>query len=220
MNKRIQFQESFSSPEAPTVILFHGFGANMHDLAGLQDILTPEGQQLNWIFPNGPYSVPTGPDWDGRAWWPLQLSKLPNDWSDITPAELPLIQPLLDDFFKSLNRPWSQIILGGFSQGAMLATDLYLNAPETPLGLISFSGSLIRKNVWIEKIKNRANEKVFLSHGEQDPVLPIRGTQALMELMKKNQLVTEFVPFRGQHEIPMNVCERAQKYIAEKVKKL
>ena len=220
MIKRIQFTESFVSAEAPTVILFHGFGANMHDLAGLQDLLTPENKKVNWIFPNGPYSVPIGPGWTGQAWWPLQLSSLPSDWSDVTPNTLPELLPALQDFFKSLNRPWNKIILGGFSQGAMLATDLYLHAPETPLGLISFSGSLIRKSVWSEKIKQRQNQKIFLSHGEQDAVLPIRGTQMLIELMRKNNISTDFVSFRGAHEIPVNVCERAQKYIAERTKDL
>lgn len=213
MSRRIQFLEEMNDPQAPTVILFHGYGADMHDLAGLKDLLQPEGLALNWIFPNGPYSVPVGPGWTGSAWWPLKLSELPGDWSSYTPETLPELLPQVLSMIQQLKKPWSEIILGGFSQGAMLATELYLSAPETPLGLISFSGSLISKPSWKEKLKNRSGQKIFLSHGESDPVLPPKGTQQLIELMRLNQLQTEFVSFRGGHEIPMNVCERAQKYL-------
>jgi phospholipase/carboxylesterase len=213
MNRRIQFLEELNQPEAPTVILFHGFGADMNDLFGLKDLLTPVGHELNWICPNGPYSVPVGPGWTGSAWWPLKLSELPGDWSNYSPETLPEVLPQIQKMIQQLGKPWNKIILGGFSQGAMLATELYLSAPETPLGLLSFSGSLISKNQWKEKIKNRTGEKIFLSHGEQDPVLPSKGTQQLIELMKLNQLQTDFVSFRGGHEIPAQVCERAKKYL-------
>jgi phospholipase/carboxylesterase len=205
-------------PNVPVVILFHGFGADMHDLASLRELLTPPESRLNWIFPNGPFSVPIGPGWTGSAWWPLQMSSLPNDWSDITPDDLPRVKELVYSLISSLKMPWNRIILGGFSQGAMLATEIYLTAPETPLGLLSLSGSLIRRSIWKELLPQRIGEKVFLSHGEQDSSLPSRGTHKLLELFKGADMGVDFVSFRGGHEIPAAVCQRAQNYIKERLR--
>jgi phospholipase/carboxylesterase len=130
-----------------------------------------------------------------------------SDWSNHSPESMDELKLTCEKFISDLKIPWSQIIVGGFSQGAMLATELYLSAPESPRGLISFSGSLIRKSHWIEKLLNRKNKKVF------DQVLPIKGTYQLLELMKKNELNVDFVTFRGAHEIPHAVCDRAKKYI-------
>lgn len=217
MSQKIQYIEHTSDTSKPYVILFHGFGADMHDLESLKDHLNPDSAQLNWIFPNGVFNVPIGPGISGRAWWPLQLSKLPNDWSNYSPPEITDLVPKIMSLIKSLNIPWSQIVLGGFSQGAMLATEIYFQASEKPLGLMSLSGSLIRKEIWQEKCSHRKNEKIFLSHGEQDQVLPSSGTQKLLQLLKQNELLVDFVSFRGGHEIPLQVCDRAKKYLTEKI---
>ncbi|MFN3455459.1 MAG: alpha/beta hydrolase, partial [Pseudobdellovibrio sp.] len=141
--KRIEYFDHVTDPNAPWVILFHGFGADAHDLEGLKDYIHTN-KPVNFRFPNGIYEVPIGPGWTGRAWWKLTLNSLPHDWSDHTPDEMASLVPSLIKMISDLNVPWNKIILGGFSQGAMLATELYLQAPETPLGLISMSGSLIR----------------------------------------------------------------------------
>ena len=214
--KSIQYIEHVNDTTKPYVILFHGFGADMNDLESLKDIMNPDQIELNWIFPNGIHSVPVGPGFTGRAWWPLQLSQLPNDWSNYSPPEMTDLIPRVLKLIESFNVPWSQIILGGFSQGAMLATEIYFQAPQKPLGLLSLSGSLIRKEVWQQKCAYRKAEKIFLSHGEQDSVLPSGGTQKLIQILKQNELLVDFVSFQGGHEIPMQVCSRAKKYLTEK----
>ncbi len=210
--KNIQYIEHTNDTQKPYIILFHGFGADMNDLESLKDVMNPDGLELNWIFPNGTFSVPIGPGFSGRAWWPLQLSQLPTDWTNYSPPEMVDLVPRILDLIRSFNVPWNQIILGGFSQGAMLATEIYFAAPEKPLGLMSLSGSLIRKEIWTSKCSERKNEKIFLSHGEQDQVLPSGGTQKLLQLLKQNELLVDFVSFQGGHEIPIQVCTRAKKY--------
>ncbi len=215
--KNIQYIEHTDDTEKPYVILFHGFGADMNDLESLKEIMNPDGVELNWIFPNGIFSVPIGPHVSGRAWWPLKMTELPSDWSNYSPPEMSDLIPKIMNLIKSLNVPWNKIILGGFSQGAMLATEVYFAATEKPLGLMSMSGSLIRKDIWTQKCANRKSEKIFLSHGEQDQVLPSGGTQKLIQLLKQNELSVDFVSFQGGHEIPAQVCARAKKYITEKI---
>ena len=109
--------------------------------------------------------------------------------------------------------PWSKVIIGGFSQGAMLATEVYLHASEAPMGLISFSGTLIRKTIWTERLHLRSGKTLFLSHGEQDDVLPVKGSHALNTLFRQNGLKTDFCTFSGGHEIPMKAIDKAKQYL-------
>lgn len=216
MQKPIQFLDNINYPhdqEAYWVFMFHGFGADASDLQNLADVLNPEGMKINWIFPNGIYTVPIGPMMSGRAWWPLTLSSLPNDWSTYSPPELITLMPQVLKMIDSFKIPWNKIILAGFSQGAMLATEIYLSALEIPAGLISFSGALIRKNEWTQYLAKRENQKVFFSHGENDSVLPSSGTQKLIQMFKAKNINCEFSSFKGGHEIPLPAILKAKSYL-------
>lgn len=211
--KRIQyFDHPCDAADRPWIILFHGFGADAHDLEGLRDYISVKSQ-VNWRFPNGVFEVPIGPGFTGRAWWPLTLSSLPGDWSDYTPEAMPALVSALLKMIEDLKIPWNKVILGGFSQGAMLATEIFLQAPEQPLGLISMSGSLIRQSEWTQKLENRKGAQVFLSHGENDQVLSIKGSQKLLNLFKQNGLDTHWVTFNGGHEIPPKALQGVTNYI-------
>ena len=52
----------------PMVILLHGFGASMSDLAGLCPAINPDGYV--YICPNAPLPVELGPGMVGYAWTP------------------------------------------------------------------------------------------------------------------------------------------------------
>lgn len=204
-----------------TVCLFHGYGADAQDLASLHEVIriNPELKtSVQWLFPEGVHQVPIAPMYSGRAWWNLKLSELPGDWSQYSPDNIDDLVENINAFLDSKKIDRSRLIIGGFSQGAMLATELYLRSAVKPLGLMSLSGSLIRQPVWAELASKRTGENIFLSHGEQDPVLPCRGTNKLLELFKKNQIHCDFVSFSGGHEIPQKVILRMQQYIENQVK--
>lgn len=221
MQKSIKFNEVFTGPATNNnthdsdyiAFIFHGYGADYNDLVSLADALNVENKSIHWVFPNGPFEVPIGPGWTGRAWWPLTLSSLPHDWSDITPPGIDDLKTNLKSFIESFKVPYEKVIFGGFSQGAMLATELYLSAPTTPKGLLSFSGTLIRKSKWESACENRRHQKVFLSHGEQDQVLPSSGTHKLIQLFKKYDINCDFSSFQGGHEIPPKALLKAQNYL-------
>ena len=157
-----------STPTDKTLILFHGFGADAYDLQTLSDVIqTP--WPCNWIFPQGILEVPIGPGWTGRAWWEIDMQAYQQaaatgqamDLSSVRPKNLDQLRELVFGMIKDLKISWSDLILGGFSQGAMLATDIYLNAPQDPAGLIILSGALINKPEWSQLAPHRAGKKIF-----------------------------------------------------------
>ena len=103
--------------------------------------------------------------------------------------------------------PLSKIVLGGFSQGAMLTTDSALHLDENVAGLIVMSGTLLSEPEWQKRAPVHRGLRVLQSHGTQDPLLPFAAAEWLRDLLKSANLRVEFIPFRGGHQIPMEVFE-------------
>ncbi|HET9931811.1 MAG TPA: hypothetical protein VFQ35_14015, partial [Polyangiaceae bacterium] len=109
---------------------------------------------------------------------------------------------------EQLNVPFSRLVLGGFSQGGGLATDLALHSPKPPGALAILSGAVVTLGAWRTLMSSRRGLKVFHSHGVQDPVLPFATAEMLRDAMVQAELDHSFVPFRGGHTIPAAVMER------------
>jgi len=217
---KIHCQEINNDDNAPWIIFFHGYGADCNDLLSLGEMISTN-KTYNWLFPNGTLEVPIGPAWTGRAWWNIDMMEIqrametgiPRDFSGEIPKGMDKARDAALEMIRQLRVPWNQIILGGFSQGAMLATDLYLRAPETPKGLVVMSGTLVNQEEWKKFVPNRAGEKFFQSHGEMDQVLAFKQAQKLETLLTQNGMKGSLMGFRGGHEIPAQVLTKISQYI-------
>ncbi len=212
----LQAYEFFENPDGKWVILFHGFGADASDLASLKEAFRFT-KPCNWLFPNGPLSVPISPGYSGRAWWNIRLSDLSNDWSTARPDGLEQAVNQVFKMISSMKFQWKDLIIGGFSQGAMLATEVFLKAPETPAGLICLSGTMLSEKQWSEMVPARKGSTIFMSHGEADQVLPHKGSIQLQKFFEKHEIKTQFASFRGAHEIPQSVLDKMGAYIKERL---
>ena len=112
---------------------------------------------------------------------------------------------------------WKDLIIGGFSQGAMLATEVFLKAPEPPAGLICLSGTLLSEKSWAEWAPQRKGSTIFMSHGESDQVLPHKGAIQLQKFFESHEIKTQFASFRGAHEIPNSVLEKMNSYVKDRL---
>ena len=158
--------------EGPVIVLLHGFGAPGDDLVSLHRVFRVE-TEVRWVFPEAPLDLSAvGYGLGARAWWMLDLAALertmqtgPEDRSGEHPAELPeargALSELLDVVEKEL-RP-SKLILGGFSQGAMLSLDAALHDPRPLAGLIQLSGTVIAESEWKPRMASRQGLPVFQS---------------------------------------------------------
>jgi phospholipase/carboxylesterase len=201
------------------LILLHGFGADNQDLASLAQYVG-SAPGIAWLFPNGPHVVPSGPHTTGRAWFPLRLADLEAQSTDFS-AALPdgmdraanALLSAIESFRKKHALNWSQILLGGFSQGAMMAVEVALRAPESPAGLTIFSGSLVSES----NLKTRAVKKhglrFFQSHGIQDFVLPIELAERFERVVSEAGWDGMLYSFRGGHEIPQPVLREWQSWL-------
>ncbi|MFN8791364.1 MAG: alpha/beta hydrolase [Bdellovibrionales bacterium] len=214
---RIKTLSEIKDPNAPYIILFHGYGADATDLRPLADVI-PTKKPFNYIFPEGPLAVPLGPHWVGRAWNQINLERLQNphvdyDLTHESPKELPQTRRLIADMIRDLKVPMDRIILGGFSQGGMMAVDQFFSLPESPKALVLLSTALVNKAEWKSLGKNKKPVPYFLSHGTQDPVLRIKYSDQLHSFLAELGMKGERHVFQGVHEIPMVILQKLGSFL-------
>ena len=147
------------------------------------------------------------PYFDGKAWFPIDIEKLTGKEGQTAfakgrPQGLDEAQGKIEAFFKALNYPANKIILGGFSQGAMVATDYALEMEENPLGLLILSGFLIDHQGWASKMKRRAGTHFCQTHGYRDEILHYEGGKELTKLLLESGWEGALNAFQGGHAIP------------------
>ncbi len=204
-------------PPRFAVVLCHGYGAPGDDLVSLASEAIRAapvlGVRLRFVFPEAPLALSALGPWESRAWWPLDESVLdaaivrgsPIETVREVPSELPGLRETMIQLLVDLERaegiPVSHVVLGGFSQGAMLATDIALRLPVSPAGLCVFSGSLLDADEWTRQAPARRGMPALVCHGRQDPLLSFRAAEALRDLLANAGVAVEFVPFDGPHTI-------------------
>ncbi len=211
----------------PLVLLLHGFGAPGDDLVSLFDVLNvPAGTRF--VFPEGPLSLSFGP-MDARAWWLIDMARMQadrmagrvRDLSQDIPKGLAPARETMLAFIKEVERKFDAdprtTVLGGFSQGAMLACDVMLRTTQPYAGLIQLSGTLLAAQEWVPLIHKRKELSVFQSHGMQDDILPYVGAERLRDTLSHGGLSIEWHSFRGGHEIPTKVLQRLGPFITNAV---
>lgn len=206
---------------SPCLIIFHGFGADAYDLAPLaQEIAVPEG--TGWMFPNGPLQVPIGPGFTGRAWFPINMDAHQRaamlgeeiDYSKIYPPGMSEAKDKALSMLQQTGIEPERMILGGFSQGSMLALEVAINLPQPPKGLVILSGSLVDRAGTLEKAKaHLKGVPFFQSHGQIDQVLPHAGARRLEAVLTEAGLKGKLETFSGGHEIPFPVIQSVSSFL-------
>lgn len=210
--------------EGPAIVLLHGFGAPGTDLVGLASAIeAPMGTRF--VFPEAPMTLPMiMPGIDSRAWWPidvegLQRSLMLGEMPDLFTREPPglaeartMVIEMLDALDRTLAP--SQVVLGGFSQGAITSVDVALNSDRRLAGLVLFSASIVAESAWRARLPARAGLPVLQTHGTMDPLLPYALGDRLRTLMEEAGLEHTFVSFVGAHEIGMPALAAAKHFLA------
>jgi phospholipase/carboxylesterase len=211
-----------NAPDDPVVVLLHGFGALGDDLVDLGDAL-PVPPNVRFVFPEAPLLVDRGP---GRAWWMIDPELFERrargervDRTRELPPGLPEARRLLSSALDAMQARFSidrsRMILGGFSQGSMLACDLALHEAQQPGGLVLLSSTLIARSLWEPRMASLRGLRVLQTHGYHDPILPYGDAEKLAELLQEAGARHTFVDFAGGHEIAPPAARALARFIAD-----
>ena len=190
-----------SEPEL-AVVMMHGIGASKEDLVPLAERL-----QLNvatvFIFPGAP----------NGQWWPLDAA----EWMQSIGSQEKLAKLIRTEFpgLAQCRRdgadlvhqirsrfPKAKLVLGGFSQGAMTSTDIALHLATPCDAILHLSGAPIDVEVWATKLKTMTKKPlVYISHGNQDFVLPPTVATWTKTLFEQASCDVTFRPHDGLHDV-------------------
>jgi phospholipase/carboxylesterase len=196
----------------PTLVLLHGYASSAeHWIPYSQTIaLPPNGR---FLFPQAPQTTQrTDGSSDGRAWWELDLHahlRQGQDGIDLSgddPEGLRQSARKVRSFLSiEGNSKRDPFILGGFSQGAMVACQIAFLSDEPLRALVVLSGTPVNENEWRKEMGRRKGLPVFMSHGVRDTVLPFDLAERARDEMIAAGMSVTFVPFEGGHDIPAEV---------------
>jgi predicted esterase len=107
----------------PSLVLMHGYGSRAEQWLQFEHVIKVPNEG-RMVFLQGPLR---GPVSGSRAWWWLNIEghipdgqRLP-DFSTANPAGIKVASRMVRDYLKKIEGP---IVLGGFSQGAMLSGEM------------------------------------------------------------------------------------------------
>jgi phospholipase/carboxylesterase len=170
------------------LVLFHGRGADEHDLLGLLDALDPD-RRLDGFCPRGPLALPPG----GAHWYVVERVGFPDRETFDVGYEAAC------DFVDAL--PHERVVLGGFSQGAVMALSVGLGRGRPrPAAIVAFSGFIPVVEGW-ELETDGPFPPLAIAHGTYDPIIPIEFAQRTLEMLAETDANVLYRESPMQHAI-------------------
>jgi phospholipase/carboxylesterase len=147
------------------LVLFHGRGADEHDLFPLLDLLDPDRRLLG-ATARGPLSLPPG----GAHWYVVRRVGFPD--RDTFLSTYAQASEWLDDLLARHGISPERAVLGGFSQGGVMSYALGLGPDRPrPAGIMALSSFLPAVEGF--ELGDPSGLPVAIGHGTFDPVIGV-----------------------------------------------
>ena len=164
--------ETGASPRA-AVIWLHGLGADGHDFEPIvPELGLPAALALRFVFPHAPHQAVTI---NGgavmRAWYDVTGDGR-QDAVGIRASQVRVESLIARERARGVAARC--IVLAGFSQGGAVALQTGLRHPERLAGILALSAYLPLPDTLAQEASEANRDlPIFMSHGTQDPVIPL-----------------------------------------------
>ena len=186
-NRNIYRQGPAAGGKSNKLVFFlHGYGADGKDLIDLANPFSMALPNATFISPDAPFPCAMSPQ--GRQWFPIE--EIPMGAIEASNNLLSLIEKEA----QTIGLNFKDVILIGFSQGAMMSMQCLLLSKFQLSGIIGYSGALREQNIEAAKYnvidgKHKfSSTSVLLVHGEQDEVVPF-------QMLEKSKVLLDGIGF-------------------------
>jgi phospholipase/carboxylesterase len=184
-----------SEPEG-LLVLHHGRGTDETDLLRLADFLDPE-QKLRVVTPRAPLTLAGSP---GYHWYLVPRVGYPDPETFF--AARTALAELHDELWQETGVGPERTVLGGFSMGAVMSYALGLSGDRPVVaGILAFSGFIPTVDGWQPSFGDRVGSRVFISHGNRDPVISVEFSHRARDLVSAAGLPLEYRESELGHQI-------------------
>ena len=170
------------SGKATSIVVFvHGYGADGADLLGLADVLAPHLPDTMFYAPDAPQTCNGNPF--GYQWFPIPWM----DGSSEAAAAAGLaasaegLNLFLDACLAEADLADENLVLVGFSQGAMMSLHVAPRRAKAMAAVVAISGRLLQPEDLASAIK--VKPPILLIHGDQDPVVPFASMKVAGDVL-------------------------------------
>ncbi len=198
----------------PTVLVLHGWGASAHDLIGLAPVL--HGGEALVLCPQGPVSTQIGPGYLGYGWFPITMGTPPDPVAFERGATA--IRGFLDAALERYPIDPRKLVLMGFSQGGVMAYDLFLREPQRFAALIALSSWLPADLAeQIPRLPEAADRPILVVHGTSDPMIDVERARESRKVLLERGLSLTYREYEMGHEISSDALRDLVSWLDDKV---
>lgn len=191
------------------LVLNHGRGADENDLFGLLDAIDPERRLLG--VTTGAPLVGIAPG--GRHWYIVERVGFPH--AETFGRSYAALGERLDELLAERGIAWSQTLLGGFSQGAVMSYALALGTGRPqPAGLIALSGFVPEVGGWQADLGGRSDLPAYIHHGAADPVIGVGFARAARDRLVAGGIEPVFRETATGHQLPVEIVPDLREFAA------
>lgn len=192
---------------AGALVLFHGRGADDHDLYPLLDFLDPERRLLG-VTPRAPLSLPPG----GWHWYAVMEVGYPEpETFHATYGEL---TAWVDGFLDEQGISHDNTVLGGFSMGAVMTYAMSLGSGRPrPAAAMAFSGFI--PTVKGFELDLSEIPPFAIGHGTYDPVISVEFSRQARKQLEEAGASVLYREYPLPHAIDPGFLAEVRAWLAE-----
>ena len=187
---------------APVLVALHGAGGQAADvLTAFREAADADGIVL--VIPQSAKG-----SWDMvqdlKSRIGIEMSVTPRYGKDLKALDTALV-----DLFGKVAVDPARVGIMGFSDGATYALSVGTANPQLFHRVIAFSPGPAFLG------KSAPDQFVFISHGENDKVLPYSTARGHVSKLRVKKVPVEFEKFHGGHEVPKAIKEKAMAFFRD-----
>jgi phospholipase/carboxylesterase len=171
------------------MIMLHGLGDSMDGYRWVQPAL--DLPWLNYVLVNAPDGY-----YGGYSWYDFA--------GDIVPGVV-RSRKLLFELLEAQERMGfasKDTIIGGFSQGCLMAMEVGLRYPHMLAGIVGISGYVCEPEKLIAETSPVARkQRILMTHGTRDTMVPFARVKEQVKLLQSAGLAVEWHEFEKGHTI-------------------
>jgi phospholipase/carboxylesterase len=171
------------------MILLHGLGDSMEGYRWIPDAMRmPE---MNYLLVNAPDAY-----YGGFSWYDIYNNPGPG-----IERSRKLLFELLDGA-REKKFPTEKTIVFGFSQGCLMSLEIAARYPHRLAGIVGISGYAHEpEKMALELSPVALEQRLLITHGTQDPLIPIDQARTQMDVLKRAGLKIQWREFVKPHTI-------------------
>lgn len=193
------------SEPLPLVVFMHGRGADASDLSDLAPMIDGPGG-YRFVFPNAarPFEAYPGMTM-GYSWF----DGWPPEGESIVESRTSMLT-LIDQLVARYPNP-GKVVLGGFSQGGLMALDVGFRTTTPLAGIAVMSGAVYEGD--LPDLRARAGQRVLLIHGTDDDVIPVVAAQRSRRVLEDHGIEPEYHEFAMGHHVTPESLEAVANFL-------